>query len=147
MGQLAFPLYAKVYLDTSPVIYSVEKHAAYWQLLTSLWQSLKVNEIEVYTSELTLLETLVQPIKQNNQTLISAYETLLKNTDIRLLSISLDVLRESANLRAAQNLKTPDAIHASTAFSASCDYLITNDEGFKRLSNINVVILSELIQH
>jgi predicted nucleic acid-binding protein len=73
LGQLTFPLFAKVYLDTSPIIYSVEKHADYWQLLTKLWQSLKQGEIEVYTGELTLLETLVQPIKQNNQTLISAY--------------------------------------------------------------------------
>ena len=145
MGQLSFPLFSKVYLDTSPIIYSVEKHADYWQLLTTLWKSLKANEIEVFTSELTLLETLVQPIKQNNQTLISAYESLLTTTEINLLPISLDILRESANFRAAQNLKTPDAIHAATAFSANCDYLITNDDGFKRVSNINVVILSEII--
>jgi predicted nucleic acid-binding protein len=92
-----------------------------------------------------LLETLVQPIKQNNQTLISAYESLLNTTEINLLPISLDILRESAKLRATQNLKTPDAIHAATAFSANCDYLITNDDGFKRVSNINIVILSDLI--
>lgn len=114
-------------------------------ILTSLWQSLKAAEIEVYTSELTLLETLVQPIKQNNQILVSAYETLLTNTDVRLLPINLDVLRESANLRAVQNFKTPDAIHAAAALSAACDYFITNDDGFKRISNINVVILSEVI--
>ena len=113
--------------------------------MAQLWKSLKANEIEVFTSELTLLETLVQPIKQNNQPLVSAYETLLTNTDIKLLPISLDILRESANLRAVQNLKTPDAIHAATAFSANCEYFITNDDGFKRLSNINVIILSELI--
>jgi predicted nucleic acid-binding protein len=145
LGQLTFPLFAKVYLDTSPIIYSVEKHADYWQLLTPLWQSLKANEIEVYTGELTLLETLVQPIKQNNQTLISAYESLLTTTEINLLPISLDILRESANFRATQNLKTPDAIHAATAFSANCEYLITNDDGFKRVSNINVIILKDLI--
>jgi predicted nucleic acid-binding protein len=134
-----------VYLDTSPIIYSVEKHIDYWQLLSTLWQSLKAGEIEVYTSELTLLETLVQPFKQNNQTLISAYESLLTTTEINLLPISLDILRESAKLRAVQNLKTPDAIHAATAFSANCNYLITNDDGFKRVSNINIVILSDLI--
>jgi len=145
LGQLSFPIHSTVYLDTSPIIYSVEKHADYWQLLTSVWKSLKAAEIEVFTSELTLLETLVQPIKQNNQPLISAYETLLTNTDIKLLPISLDILRESANLRAVQNLKTPDAIHAATAFSANCTHFITNDDGFKRLSNINVVILSELL--
>jgi predicted nucleic acid-binding protein len=145
LGQLSFPLFAKVYLYTSPIIYSVEKHIDYWQLLSTLWQSLKAGEIEVYTSELTLLETLVQPFKQNNQTLISAYESLLTTTEINLLPISLDILRESAKLRAVQNLKTPDAIHAATAFSANCNYLITNDDGFKRVSNINIVILSDLI--
>lgn len=77
MGQLKFPLFSKVYLDTSPIIYSVEKHVDYWQLLTTLWQSLKAGEIEVYTSELTLLETLVQLIKQNNQKLISACRAFL----------------------------------------------------------------------
>lgn len=145
MGQLSFPPAAKVYLDTAPVIYSVEKHADYWQILLSLWQSLKAREIEIFTSELTLLETLVQPIKQNNQTLVSAYESLLTATDINLLPISLDVLREAANRRASQNLKTPDAIHAATAFSANCAYFVTNDSGFKRLSNIQTVVLSDLI--
>ena len=145
MGQLIFPLFSKVYLDTSPIIYSVEKHADYWQLLTTLWQSLKANEIEVFTSELTLLETLVQPIKQKNQMLISAYESLLTTTEINLLPITLDILRKAANFRATQNLKTPDAIHTATAFSANCNYLISNDDGFKRVSNINVVILSEII--
>ena len=145
MGQLSFPPLAKVYLDTAPIIYSVEKHADYWQMLISLWQSLKANEIEVFTSELTLLETLVQPIKQNNQSLISAYESLLTKTDVKLEPISLDILRRAADLRAAQNLKTPDAVHASTAIASNCSYFVTNDDGFKRLSNFNVVILSDLI--
>ena len=123
----------------------MEKHADYWRILLLLWQSLKAREIEVFTSELTLLETLVQPIKQNNQNLASAYESLLTSTEINLLPISIDVLREAANLRAAQNLKTPDAIHAATAFSADCSYFVTNDSGFKRLSNINIAILSDLI--
>ncbi len=145
MGQLAFPVYSKVYLDTSPIIFSVEHHIDYWQLMIPLWQSLKANEIEVFTSELTLLETLVQPIKLNNQSLISAYQSLLTQTDIRLLPITLDVLIKSAEMRANQNFKTPDAIHASTAISANCDYLITNDNGFKRLSNINIIVLADLI--
>jgi hypothetical protein len=63
LGQLSFLPRAKVYLDTAPIIYSVEKHVEYFPLLISLWQALKAKEIEVFTSELTLLETLVQPIK------------------------------------------------------------------------------------
>jgi len=145
LGQLSFPPSARIYLDTAPVIYSVEKHADYWQLLVSLWQSLKSGDIEVVTSELTLLETLVQPIRQNNKILIAAYETLLTQTEIELFPINLDVLRESANLRAADNLKTPDAIHAATAAAANCTYLLTNDPIFRRVQNMNVIVLSDLI--
>ena len=127
------------------MIYSVEKHADYWRILISLWQSLKSGEIEVVTSELTLLETLVQPIRQNNQILISAYETVLTKTEIELFPITLDILRESANLRAAENLKTPDAIHATTATASNCQYLLTNDAAFKRVQNLDVVVLSDLL--
>ena len=107
MGQLNFPPSARVYLDTAPIIYSVEKHADYRQLLVPMWQWLQAGKIEVVTSELTLLETLVQPLKQNNRTLVSAYETLLNHTEIELFPITLDVLRESAVLRAVENFKTP----------------------------------------
>ncbi|MCY7376293.1 MAG: type II toxin-antitoxin system VapC family toxin [Pyrinomonadaceae bacterium] len=145
MGQLSFPPLARVYLDTSPVIYSVEKHTDYWQILVSLWQSLKAGEIEIVTSELTLLETLVQPVRQNNHILIAAYETLLTATEVELYPITLDILRESANLRALINLKTPDAIHAATAKAANCQYLLTNDAAFQRVQNLNIVILSDLL--
>lgn len=145
MGQLSFPPLAKVYLDTAPIIYSVEKHADFWQILIPLWNALKAKEIEVFTSQLTLLETLVQPIRQNNKSLIAAYESLLTKTDVKLEPISLAVLRQAADFRAANNLKTPDAIHASTAIAANCSYFVTNDNGFKRLSNFNVVVLNEII--
>ncbi len=135
VGTAKFSGCSKVYLDTSPIIFSVEKHADYRQLMSSLWQSLKNRQIEVFTSELTLLETLVQPIRQDNQPLISAYETLLTNTDIALLLITLDVLRASADLRAGQNFKTPDAIHAAAAFSANCTYFVTND-GYEFFSQL-----------
>ena len=145
MGKLTIPKNSKVYLDTVAIIYSVEKHADYWKCLIPFWQSLKAGQIAAYTSELTLLETLVQPLKLNNQNLVSAYETLLTKTDIFPVPISQDILRQSAELRAGQNFKTPDAIHAATAFSANCDYFITNDRGFNRLTNINVIILSDII--
>lgn len=97
------------------------------------------------TSELTLLETLVQPVRQNNQTLISSYENLLTKTEIELAPITADILRSAATLRARQNFKTPDAIHSATAYASNCDFFVTNDDGFKRLANIEVIILSDLL--
>ena len=142
MGQLSFPHSARVYIDTAPIIYTIEKHVDFWPLLKPFWLSVKESKVTVVTSELTLLETLVLPIRQNNQTLIDEYETLLTKTELVLSPITTTVLREAAALRATQNLKTPDAIHCATAALSGCDFLVTNDEELRRLTNINVVVLS-----
>jgi hypothetical protein len=41
MGQLAIPDGAIVYLDTAPIIYSIECHADYWQLLIPLRRAIR----------------------------------------------------------------------------------------------------------
>lgn len=144
MGQLSIPSGSSVYIDTAPVIYSVEKHKDYWDLLIPLWQSAKKGEIELFTSGLTLLEVLVQPLRQENTGLVSAYENLLTNTEIIVQSITTDVLRSAARLRASDNFKTPDAIHAATALASGCTHFVTNDPTFTRLSSVNVIILRDL---
>ncbi len=66
MGQLTFPAGSRVYLDTAPIIYSVEKHLDYWPILEPLCIAAKTNEIKILTSELALLEVLVLPVRLSN---------------------------------------------------------------------------------
>ncbi len=113
--------------------------------LNSFWLSVKKGEATALSSELTLLETLVVPIRQNNEVLIESYGTLLTKTEVILSPITAEILREAATLRAQLSLKTPDAIHAATAIALKCDYLITNDDGLRRLPNINLVVMSDLL--
>lgn len=145
MGTLKLPSSGIVYIDTAPVIYSVEKHADYWPLLRPLWEASKTGRIEVVTSELTLLETLVGPSKQGDSALIMSYENLLTSTEIRLLQITTDVLRSAARLRAETNIKTPDAIHAASALAAGSAQFVTNDTQLKRVDGLPIVLLSEIV--
>lgn len=145
MGQLDFRPGTRVYIDTAPLIYTVEQHAEYAPLLQPVWQSARQHEIEIVTSELTLLEALVLPLRQNDEELIATHEAILTNSEINVLPVSAAVLREAARLRATHNLKTPDAIHSATASLSNCDFLVANDATFRRLSNIEIVILSDLV--
>lgn len=61
MGELNIPASSRIYLDTAPVIYTVERIPDYFQLLRPVWSQLYNGEIEVITSEITLLEVLVLP--------------------------------------------------------------------------------------
>lgn len=145
MGQLTFPPSSRVYFDTAPFIYSIEKHAEYWNVLRSFWLSARKDSIKVVTSNLTLLETLVKPTQNNNQKLVQAYTKILTGSEIELFEITTQILKDAVQIRSVQKLKTPDAIHAATAIAAGCGYLVTNDTAFKRLIDIKVVILDDLI--
>ncbi len=145
MGRLTFPDHSKLYLDAAPIIYSVEEHPEYWSILQQVWGPLDEGAIKVITSELSLLETLVVPLRDQNEALVADYETLLTSFKVEMLPITDSVLRYAAELRANHNLKTPDAIHAATAITSDSDFLIANDSGFRRLENIKVIILSDLI--
>lgn len=145
MGRLILPVGSRVYLDTAPIIYSVEKNPDYWHLVQDPWQSFENGDIEIFTSELTLLETLVHPVRNNDEALTKAYNQLLLGSEIQLIPISISVLNEAVDLRARLNLKTPDAIHAASALISGCDQLVTNDDGFRRLTTLSVSLLSDLV--
>lgn len=145
MGSLSIPVSGVIYVDTAPIIYSIERHADYESLLLPLWAALDSRAIEVITSELTLLETLVKPLRDGNQSLAADYEKLLTTTGVRTQPITANILRDAARIRAINGLKTPDAIHAATALSVGCVQFITNDAGYRKLASLHVVVLKEII--
>ena len=147
MGQLILPSSGRVYIDTSVVIYSVEGNLDYWDVLQHLWFKSQIGEIEIVSSELTLMEALVRPLKTDDSLLVADYEgLLLNNEEVVLIPIDLSILREAARLRAKTNLKTPDALHAATALLASCQIFSTNDYDYKRVPGLPAVILREVLE-
>ncbi len=144
MGSLNLPSSGVVYVDTAPVIYSVEQHPDYLALLDPLWAASESGQIQVVSSELILVEALTGALKRNDPQLVADYERVLTASEMRLMPISAALLRDAARLRASVNLKTPDAIHAATALASRCAQLITNDRDLKRVSALNVVVLNEL---
>lgn len=126
------------------MIYSVEKHPDYWPLLQPLWRASKAGAVEIISSELVLLETLVGPLKNADASLSATYEQLLLSTEVRLIPITMPVLKEAARLRAEAGLRTPDAIHAATAVALGITHFITNDRTFRRVSGLPLVILSDV---
>jgi len=145
LGRLVIPSGSIVYLDAAPIIYSVEKNPDYLMLMTEVWQQVEAGDIGVVTSELSLLEALVHPVRDDDDDQISAYETVLSASEMQLMPITTEVLRMAVNFRVNQNFKTPDAIHAATAFLSGSSHLFTNDQTFRRLENIDVIILSDLL--
>jgi predicted nucleic acid-binding protein len=144
VGSLVLPTSGLVYVDTQILIYSVERHPTYSRILLPLWNAAENADIRVTSSDLSLLETLVGPIRLRNAALEARYDRLFTD-GVRLLPIDHIVLRRAASMRAdIPGLRTPDAIHAATAIVSGCALFLTNDAGFRRIPGLQVCILSDL---
>lgn len=84
------------------------------------------------TSQITLAEMLVHPVRTNHLTRQLQYKALLSasNNWLKVRPVSRAVLIDAATLRAKQKLKLPDAIHLATARHTECDHILTADQDF-----------------
>ena len=145
MVAAALPTTGLIYVDANVVIYTVEKHPRYSPALRPLWSAVAADQ-RVIVSELILLETLVGPYRAKDSQLAADYETFLRLPGVELVPISPSILREAARLRSQwPRLRSPDAIHAATAFSRSAVCLLTNDFGFRNISGLIVTVLDEIL--
>ena len=122
-----------VYLDTNPIIYLTEANPVFKKAITALFKALETAGARLMTSELTLSEVLVHPLRQNDAKLIARYERLF-DTLVDARPVSREVLLLTAQLRAEySSLKTPDAIRVATATLAEADVFVSADAGIRGL--------------
>lgn len=147
MGILTTIQGSQIYLDVNIWIYALEQHPLYSQALTELFQQIDQKTLTVVTSELSLAEALVKPMRDQDIARQTKYRQLFSSrSNLRVIPVQRAILIEAARQRAvSSSLKLPDAIHLATAVILKCTTLLTNDQKFKGLSSLPVVILSEVV--
>jgi predicted nucleic acid-binding protein len=144
VGRLTLPETGRIYVDANTLIYRVELLEPYASASSPIWDGLQDGLCELESSELTLLEVLVKPLKDGNVSLASVYrKILLETVGLTCHPIDRAILEMAANLRATYRLKTPDSIHAATALRHGSSMFLTNDTGFRKVEGLNVAILGE----
>jgi PIN domain nuclease of toxin-antitoxin system len=116
MGRLNIQDSAIVHVDSAIFIYTLQSDQRYFSILNVFLGKFQSRKIQIVTSELTLMEILVQPLKLSDSQRIRGYEKFLTESDIQLMPISRQILKEVAQLRSIKRIKTLDTIHASTAW-------------------------------
>ncbi len=134
-----------VALDTSIFIYHLEKHPSFRPLLRELFRAIDAMAIEAVTSELTLLETLVVPIRHENFELAQDFTDILTSSPgLTLVPIDRTVLVKAASLRARHRLKTPDSLQVAAAVTARCTTFLTNDRRLPQIPGLRIMQLTDL---
>jgi predicted nucleic acid-binding protein len=103
-------------LDTAPIICFIEGNPLYVEMMRSFFLAVQKGEFAVVTSTITLLETLVVPLRHGNSNLAQQYRAiLLRAKGHTTISLYPNIAEEAARLRASYNIRTPDSIQMATA--------------------------------
>ena len=127
-----------IYLDSCLVIYAFENHPRWGEVARAALAREAPERFAI--SPLVMLECLVAPMRSGNLVLQRHYEQGFRQFEI--LPMPETVYAQAAQLRARWGLKTPDALHLSTAVNHGCTALWTADDRLQRAAQglaINVL--------
>jgi predicted nucleic acid-binding protein len=132
-----------VALDSAVFIYFIERDPRYLAIVKPVFAAIDEGRLKGVTSSLSLLETLVAPLRFGNDVMMAhQYERFLtRSRGLLIVPIDFALLRAAAALRAVYRLKTPDAIQAASALTGGCSALITNDHRIPSLPGLRVLQL------
>ena len=80
----------------------------------------------IYSSELARLETRLLAIRTNNQDSLKLFDAFFAICE--MVELNRAVFEQATQLRANNQLKTPDALHLAAAMQAECEEFWTNDK-------------------
>lgn len=136
----------RVYFDTNSIIYFMEQVAPFYEIVSPIFDEIGLDNIRAFTSELTLTEALIKPLRDNNMPLVCDMKDLLLDPELfTLTKTNKKLFIHAAELGGKSGLRTADAIHFASAIENDCNYLITNDKKFKTQNGVQVVILSHYL--
>ncbi len=132
-------------LDTAPVIYYLESHEDYRELLHPFFAMVSKKECSVVTSVMTLVEGLILPLRAKDYEWERKYYTFLYSIDgVKTCDVSPNIAERAARLRATHNITAPDAIQVATAITARASVFLTNDAQLSSIPGIKVLVLKNL---
>jgi predicted nucleic acid-binding protein len=113
--------------------------------MDSIFDCLNSEQIRAFTSPVTLAECLVLPTRQNDSEKRQVFVDILTSIETAdFVKIDIPIAQHAAEIRVKYNLKLPDALQIATALVSNCEAFLTNDVQLKRVTELQVLVISEL---
>jgi len=135
-------------IDTMAFIYHFEENPTYTLFTKPLFELIEAGEARGVTSTLSLMEILVKPKQVGDHAAVEDYKYALTNfPNLKLRSLDLEVAEKAAELRAKHHIRPPDAIQIGTSLIEEAEVFITNDSRLKGISEIEIIIMKDIIEN
>jgi predicted nucleic acid-binding protein len=134
--------------DTAPIIYFIEEHKIFGEIADSFFRTIRDKaEYHAFSSVITLIEVLTQPLKQSRNDIVEKYsDFLLHSPNFHLYPVDAIIAQKAAKLRSKYSIKTPDAIQIAIGIENNATLFLTNDKNLKRVKEITVIVLEDYLE-
>ena len=134
-----------LFLDACAIIYLIEAEDPFYSKVQKTLHIIADEnpDTSIIISRLSVLECLVNPLRQQENFIIEQYRSFFAREDLQIIELAPEVIEKALWLRVRYNLRTPDALQAASALSLSRGELIflTGDKSFTKVIELNVRIL------
>ncbi|MFQ6063815.1 MAG: type II toxin-antitoxin system VapC family toxin [Methanosarcinales archaeon] len=135
----------RIGVDTNIVIYYIEENPLYLPVIEQIFDAIDEKRNIGITSYVTLLEVLVKPMQYNRLDLVELYKEILTSA-FKMILLDENVAIKAAELRAKYKIRTPDSIQIAATIVANGSLFITNDTKLKRVTDIEVLVLKDIVE-
>lgn len=131
-------------LDTMLFIYHIEDNPKYAAITERLFDTIEHGSCKAVTSILTLIELLIKPKREGNLIAVGDYrDMILTFPNLMVMDVNLRVSDIASDMRAKYRIRVPDAIQIASVIVGGSQSFITNDEGLKKVKDVNIILLDE----
>jgi len=131
--------------DTAPLIYLVEAHPHYGEIMMEIVRQMTAGRLNGITSVVSRGEVLVQPMIRGEVFLQRRFrQVLLRSTGFRTVDIDVTAAELAARRRATHGMRLPDALQIAVALREGCEAFLTNDRRLRRVTELRVLLLDDL---
>jgi predicted nucleic acid-binding protein len=135
----------RLFLDTAPAIYFLERHPVYFPRMQVLFRIRRERMIVIVRSPVTLAECLVHPIRRGLAQQAEEYRRLiLQGVGTEFHEIGPEAAEQAARVRAALSISLVDALQVGVALAAGCQAFVTNDRRLSKITEIPILLLDDL---
>lgn len=131
------PDQALLLMDSAPIIYVLENHAAFAPRFSPLFAAQAVGRLRFAITTITIAEVLTGPLQTGNEALARRYRAVLESWQV--LPLDVDIAESAARLRASLRLSMADAVQAASALKINAAGLVTNDRKLARVQSLRVI--------
>ena len=133
----------RVYLDTAPIIYYLDRDINFGAVTKSIFHELLLADCKLITSTITCEEYLVHVYRSRNFNAETLFFRFLDDFDIDVLDVTREIAGKAAHIRAEYAaLKAMDALQLSAASVSHCGLFLTNDKQLRQFREFKCVTLS-----